>query len=348
MFYIGTLILLYVLCFCESRVSKLFSYTAFVTFFGFSSLNGADWLNYFDLYTNYDCCEGLSGWYEPGFLFLVYLGQFLGLTYVNFVTILTITICALLFVYVKSTPNPVVTLYILFASIGYMAFQDQYRQGLAVSIVACSLAVNKRIIKYSLLVLASLMHISAILGFVILYRSAKVSHYISNIRFTAIILVTIIGLCSFLYLPQFKLYLNENFSFSDLFAIGRAPYIVLLIASFFVYSSIYTTRQRLELAFVYVVSFFGQISRLSYYFWVELSGTLPNTTEKNFLNKLFILTAMLMIGLFPLTNDFHRYIILNQQYIFSDVEPLLIARERCEHIREIRLDAWIIDACSKY
>jgi len=349
MLYIGVLIALYLICYMRGRCSSHVSVIIFSLYFIFSYLNGADWLNYYDLYNNYECCEAVNGWYEPGFLLLIKFCQVVGLSYLLFSLLLSLIICLFLSIYAYKSKNPSITFFILFSTIGYYAFQDQYRQGIALSIFAYSLTKTSIPIKILCCLIAMSFHVSALCGLLLIFDN-KFENYNSYIVKYKKITLYLIGII-FLYILctfNFSVYLNNNFKIEDVLSPGRFPYFALIILSLF-YIRVFKIKQKIEFILIYFLSYLGQIYRLSYYMWIDLASSVGNSLGGiKPIKKFIFLTLFIPIGLIPLGNDLHRYIIFNQYNIFSDITPDEVAKERCKFIMDIKQDDWILDACSKY
>jgi len=180
------------------KKDKLFNITFILVTILFSSSFGFgfDWMNY---YYNYIYIESTSvSPFEPGFFYTMKLGNYLGLNFPQVLSIVTLIMYCCTYKFCKNCNSKNVAFFIIFSLLSFYMFNEQIRQGLAISIIMLGMSTKKKLNKNFLFLIAILFHYSAFICFILNpFFNVKGSERDFKIRFFSVTIFVLLVLFIF-------------------------------------------------------------------------------------------------------------------------------------------------------
>ncbi|WJV41545.1 EpsG family protein [Raoultella terrigena] len=160
-------------------------------FFSITFGYGYDWINYNDFYYDSPYMTVLP--FEPGLFYLMRFFVFLGLPFKCLVCFIYIFIYYCCYRFCVQLKNPMIGFYCMFSLLGFYMYSEQFRQGIALSIIILGLSKKEQEYPWKIMpyiLVAALFHVSALTA---LLFNFIFTDNVKKLKFNAILITAFVS-----------------------------------------------------------------------------------------------------------------------------------------------------------
>ncbi|MDM9658854.1 MULTISPECIES: EpsG family protein [Raoultella] len=295
----------------------------FITTYGY----GYDWINYYLWYNNLD--SELTPIVEPGFYFLMKTSNTLGITFGQFMSLISIFNYTILFLFCRRFKSSAFVFFCLFSFYSYFMYSVQLRQGIAISVLLMGLKFddnfNLKKSYFWYIIAASFFHVSAIFSILYIVLNPKnINSFKRNMILLSLSMVIIISIylnpniISFIpyvgdkvyaYRKSFEQYNDGLFSFFIMLVVSKYTilYFSMMILTWRCYlqskdNSI--LKSTFSFYFLMLTKSSPFLLRFGYYFVPSVAIGLDNYMAARTNNKIFYIKKTLIhLGIFVVSSS---------------------------------------------
>lgn len=265
MYFIMASFFLMICSFTSQRKMFYVSFPIIALFFSITFGYGYDWINYNDFY--YDSPYMTILPFEPGLFYLMRLFVYFDFPFKYLVCAIYIFIYYCCYKFCVKLKNPMIGFYCLFSLLGFYMYSEQFRQGIALSIIILGLSKPVKEYPWRLtpyILIASLFHVSALTAFLfnVIFSDNEKKLKFNSILITAFVCLLLVILSS-PGIISFIPFIGEKVAgYSALYNSG---------GSFFIYM-IQQKQTYVYLALLLVIVFIYKKERDKKILWASLSA----------------------------------------------------------------------------